>query len=107
MKFKSDRSKHPISIKASFGENEDHKSKQYARNENIHWIIEKYVLVAGTLYRDVTDFASPVRQFACESRFTISVRQHSRTRRTVSIMTVSVSVSELITRPFFETASRS
>ncbi|KAL5513808.1 hypothetical protein ACEPAH_4209 [Sanghuangporus vaninii] len=81
IKFKDGRTKYPVSIKATFGKNMTDKSRQYETHESVHWSIEK-LLASG-------------------SHFTVHVREHRSFRR-INVMTTSVSVSELISKPFFE-----
>ncbi|KAL5530880.1 hypothetical protein ACEPAG_3756 [Sanghuangporus baumii] len=81
VKFKDGPRKYPVSIITSFGENGSDKSKKYGRNENVHWLIEK--------------------QFASGSQFIVRIRLH-HSLRTVDVMTIPVSVSELMSKPFFE-----
>ncbi|KAL5492993.1 hypothetical protein ACEPAI_4441 [Sanghuangporus weigelae] len=82
IKFKNGRTKYPVSIKASFGENTTDKSRQYETDESAHWPIEK--------------------RFTSVSQFFVHVREHHSLRRTTNVMTVPVSVSELMAKPFFE-----
>ncbi|KAL5510906.1 hypothetical protein ACEPAG_4663 [Sanghuangporus baumii] len=82
IKFKDGRSKYPVSIKASFGENMPDKSRQYETHESVHWSIEK--------------------RFTSGSQFIIHVREHHSLVRTINVTTIPVSVSELMAKPFFE-----
>ncbi|KAL5513812.1 hypothetical protein ACEPAH_4213 [Sanghuangporus vaninii] len=82
IKFKDGRTKYPVSIEASFGENGTDESKQFGTNETVHWHFE--------------------RRFARGSQFVVHVREHHRFRRIRNIMNFTVSMSDLTAKPFFE-----
>ncbi|KAL5536193.1 hypothetical protein ACEPAF_14 [Sanghuangporus sanghuang] len=81
VEFRNGRSPYPVSVKVEIGDNETHRSKQYEKGENVHWLFEK--------------------QLSKALHITISVREHRRFRRTVNVMTIYVPLAKLVMKPLF------
>ena len=102
IKFKGERNKYPVLIKAKFGENEASESKRYGRDEDIHWLCERSVLMNMPFLIRLT---RNDRKLTSNSPFTIQVQEHhnfSRIRSAVIVKTVTVSLAQLASKPFFE-----